>query len=290
MRAHSGTRHLIFDVGLNVGQDTAFYLSRGHRVVAIEADPTLAEAARRRFCLDIEAGNLDIVNAGIADHEGVAEFWICDGKSEFNSFHENIAARDGYPHHRIEVPTVRFASILERFGTPYFLKIDIEGHDELCLADLAPSSLPRFISVESECTAGDGATTVEDGLRVLGTLRDLGYRKFKLIDQRTFCSLAVPSVNYLLDSFARRVLDKPPLNGLRGTYRLSQYLMVRPRLERKFRRGFPLGSSGVAGNDTPGRWIKYEQAAHAYRHYRSKHFQDLAARPYSFWCDWHATR
>jgi FkbM family methyltransferase len=179
MKTSSKTRDLIFDVGLNVGQDTAFYLSRGYRVVAIEADPILAEAARKRFCHDIEAGNLEIVNAGIAAHEGITEFWICDGKSEFNSFHKDIAARDGYPHHRIEVPTVRFASVLERFGTPYFLKIDIEGNDVLCLGDLSPSSLPRFISVESECTTGDGATSVEDGLLVLRTLRDLGYRRFQ---------------------------------------------------------------------------------------------------------------
>jgi FkbM family methyltransferase len=289
MKADSMARDLIFDVGLNVGQDTAFYLSRGYRVVAIEADPMLAEAARKRFCLDIEAGNLEIVNAGIAGNEGIAEFWICDGKSEFSSFHKGIAARDGYPHHRIEVPTMRFASVLERFGTPYFLKIDIEGNDLLCLNDLSPSSLPRFISIESECSTSDRVGTVEDGLRVLSTLRDLGYRKFKLIDQRTFCSLAVPSVNYLLDSLARRVLVKRPLNRIPGTYRLSQHVMVKPKLERKFRREFPLGSSGVGGEDTPGRWISYAHAAHAYQHYRALHFKDPAARPYSFWCDWHAT-
>jgi hypothetical protein len=125
---------------------------------------------------------------------------------------------------------------------------------------------------------------------VLRTLRDLGYRRFKLIDQFTFCSLAIPSVNYLLDSFARHMLAKPPLNRLRGTYRLSQHLMVKPRLERNFRREFPVGSSGVGGDDTPGRWMKYEQAARAYCYYRSKHFKDPTARPYSFWCDWHATR
>jgi FkbM family methyltransferase len=281
-------RKLIFDVGLNVGQDTAFYLSQGHRVVAIEANPLLAEAARQRFGVDIEAGNLEIVNAGIAATEGVAEFWICDGKSEFSSFHKEIAARDGHPHHRIEVPTLRFASVLERFGTPHFLKIDIEGNDRMCLDDLSPSSLPRFISIESECTTDAGGGTAGEGLRVLSALRDLGYRKFKLIDQRTFCALAVPSVNHLLDSLARLVLNTPPLSRVKGTYRLAQYMMVKPKLERKFRREFPLGSSGVIGEDTPGRWIGYAQAAHAYRHYRAQHFKDAAARPYSFWCDWHA--
>lgn len=35
-------RDLIFDIGANNGDDTAFYLKKGFRVVAIEADPALA--------------------------------------------------------------------------------------------------------------------------------------------------------------------------------------------------------------------------------------------------------
>jgi len=36
-------RDLIFDIGANNGDDTAFYLKKGFRVVAIEADPALAQ-------------------------------------------------------------------------------------------------------------------------------------------------------------------------------------------------------------------------------------------------------
>ena len=37
-------RDLIYDIGMNNGDDTAFYLIRGYRVLAIEANPELAEA------------------------------------------------------------------------------------------------------------------------------------------------------------------------------------------------------------------------------------------------------
>lgn len=281
-------RPLAFDVGLNVGDDTRYFLSRGYRVVAVEANPVLVDAAQASFRADIEAGRLEIVNAGVAGNEGIAEFWVCDDKPEFSSFHRAIAARDGRNHHRIEIATTRFASLLERFGIPDLLKIDIEGNDLLCLEDLSRSSLPHFISIESECVVDPEAASVEDGLRVLATLHDLGYRKFKLIDQLTFCSLALPSLNHTLDAMARRVLLTSPLNTFRGSFRLAQYLMVKPTLERRFGRAFPLGSSGVFGEDTPGRWIGFADAARAYRHYRAKHFEDAAARPYSFWCDWHA--
>ena len=36
-------RSLIFDVGCNDGQDSDFYLKKGFRVVAVEANPALCE-------------------------------------------------------------------------------------------------------------------------------------------------------------------------------------------------------------------------------------------------------
>src|SRR5205807_8636106 len=39
----------VFDVGMHDGADTAFYLHQGCAVLAIEADPALAAAGRRRF-------------------------------------------------------------------------------------------------------------------------------------------------------------------------------------------------------------------------------------------------
>jgi FkbM family methyltransferase len=280
---------LIFDVGFNIGQDTAFYLSRGHRVLAIEADPTLAEEGRKRFCRDIEAGNLEILNVGIANTEGSAEFWICEAKPEFNSFHPGIAARDGYPSHSIRIATTRFSSVLRRFGTPHFLKIDIEGNEMLCLDDLDPLHLPKYVSIESECPIDGNPIGEADGLRVLHKLRDLGYEAFKLIDQFTFCSIsAPPSLNYLLDSASRKWLMRPPLNRIRGTHRLSQHLMTKPKLERSLRWQFPVGSSGALGEDTAGNWIGWKAAERAYRRHRATYFRMPGVTHHSFWCDWHA--
>jgi FkbM family methyltransferase len=285
----STVRKLVFDVGFNVGQDTAFYLSRGHRVLAIEADPTLADEGRKRFRNDIEAGNLEILNVGIAQQEGSAEFWICEAKPEFNSFHQGIAARNGYPNHSIQIPTTRFASVLRRFGTPYFLKIDIEGNEMLCLEDLNRSSLPRYISIESECPVDARPVGAADGLRVLQKLRDLGYQSFKLIDQFTFCSIsAPPSLNYVIDSASRKWLTRPPLNRIRGTHRLSQRLMTKPKLEQSLQWTFPLGSSGAIGEETAGSWISWTAAERAYKRHRETYFQTPGVPHHSFWCDWHA--
>lgn len=64
----SGSTDLIYDVGMHLGDDTAFYLSQGFKVVGIEANPDLAATARQRFSSEIRSGQLTVVNAGIAKH------------------------------------------------------------------------------------------------------------------------------------------------------------------------------------------------------------------------------
>jgi len=285
----SSVKNLIFDVGLNIGQDTSFYLAQGYQVLAIEADPELAEAARKKFHREIREGRLEVLNVGIAEKDGFADFWICEEKPQFNSFHRQIAARDAYSHHSTQIPVLRFASVIERYGVPHYLKIDIEGNDMLCLDDLNPSTLPKYLSVESECPLDEQSGSVEDGLRTLKKLESLGYNRFKLIDQYTFCSLSLPPAPYYrVDTFARRVFNESPLKNIRGLGLISRRLIMRSRLQGRFRWQFPMGSSGVWGEDTPGNWISYGAAEQAYLHYREKHFLASGRKFHSFWCDWHA--
>src|SRR5689334_14492700 len=81
-------KDLIMDVGAYDGTDTAYYLSLGYRVVAIEADPIRVEALRARFRAEIESGRLSVINTGVADSVGVLPFYRCardyGGSSSFD--------------------------------------------------------------------------------------------------------------------------------------------------------------------------------------------------------------
>ena len=106
---------LIYDVGMHNGDDTAFYLAKGHRVIAIEADPALVKQAETRFSAERRSGQLTILKVGIAARSGYGEFWICEKNSIWNSFDRNIAARDGCAHHAVKVETRTFAEIVAEF-------------------------------------------------------------------------------------------------------------------------------------------------------------------------------
>jgi FkbM family methyltransferase len=277
---------LIYDVGMNNGDDTAYYLFKGFRVVAVEADPTLVAHARERFKDSLRSSRLEIVNAAIGPRDEKAEFWICESRSEWNSFDRRVASREGLAHHAIDVQCRPFRSVLEEYGVPFYLKVDIEGHDGYCVADLDPGDLPRYISLEM------------GQLESLFALRELGYNGFKLITQNDHSQLAA-------DPFSITALLKRQLRPHPALYRLGARVagmgrrLATPseRRDKLSPRGrnngnhwrFPFGSSGPFGEETAGSWQAFDDVAYTWVTYQLGHSR-YGAPSLDVWHDVHATR
>src|SRR5262245_48872042 len=108
---------LIFDVGMNNGDDTAYYLAKGFRVVAVEANPALVEQAKRRFAAELSVQRLMLYGVAISDRDGTISFFEDlqdDGRGSVSQDYavQNEIAR-GSQWRRIEVPGLRMERILE---------------------------------------------------------------------------------------------------------------------------------------------------------------------------------
>ncbi len=161
---------LIFDLGMHDGSDTAYYLAKGFRVVAVEANPQLCRAAERRFASEIAAGRLTILNIGVGPERGDFDFYVSQ-KLDWSSFVKAYAERAG-PVEVVRIPCIPLDDLLRERGIPYYLKIDIEGHDRSSLAALAKlDEFPRYVSVEA--TVG----------YFHKTMAPLGYTGFKAVNQ-----------------------------------------------------------------------------------------------------------
>jgi FkbM family methyltransferase len=164
---------LVYDLGMCTGEDTSAYLAGGHHVVSVEANPTLVDAARRRFAAEIDGGWLDLVGCGVGDGEGSATFWINDACPVYSSFIREQAERYGTTAHGEPIPTVTLPWLLGEFGCPEYLKIDVEGFDELVIKQLVEVDVrPRFISAEGY------------GSRMVNNLANLGYDRFQWVNQK----------------------------------------------------------------------------------------------------------
>ena len=263
---------LIYDIGLHIGTDTAHYLRGGARVVAVDANPTMCEAAERKFSDYVRTGQLTVINRGLAEHSGQLEFWVCDDKTEWSSFNRSIASRDGARHHAVSVDCLPILDIVAEFGVPDYMKIDIEGNDRICIGGLTPVTAPRYISIEMDDERGD-----EDIRR----LAELGYTNFKVICQNDGWRQAT----------VRNLWFYQKLEA-------DDFAIVAIRLLRKSAKrlnGVGLRhSSGPWGERTQGSWHSLE---HALAVWRSMHeinqglFQDgRFHRSSAWWFDVHASK
>lgn len=221
---------LVFDVGFHKGEDTEFYLKKGFRVVAVEANPSLHRAGLERFAAQIRSGQLTLVHAAVARENGPVGFFVNQRASEWGTVSADFAARNaalGAGSQEISVPGVRFDRIVGEFGVPYYLKIDIEGADLLCLEALRQfAEKPRYVSLESN------KTSWHELQAEFALLRALGYRRFKVVSQE-----GVP----------RQSCPNPPREGAFATHRFAR------------------GASGAFGEEAPGRWLSERQALARYR-------------------------
>jgi FkbM family methyltransferase len=221
---------LIYDVGAHLGEDTDFYLRKGFDVVAIEANPVLAERLRERFKSNLSDGSLVVVETAIAETAGDVGFYVNQAASIFGTIRPAWAERNalaGKPSKLIQVKASLFPELLDMYGAPYYLKIDIEGADVLCLRGLSErADRPKFVSIESEKKSWNAL------LCEFQMFMKLGYSKFKIVDQEH------------IDR------QEPPNPAAEGRY-------VQHRIEP--------GSSGLFGEELPGKWLTARQAIRRYR-------------------------
>lgn len=221
---------LIFDVGLHKGEDSEFYLRKGFKVVAIEAVPSLCDGARERLRHYLDTGQLTILNLAIAEKSGPIKFFVNESISVWGTISAEWAKRNerlGAKSFEITVEGIPFHHILKRFGVPYYLKIDIEGADLLCLQALRNfTSRPKYVSIEST------KTSWSDLVDEFALFKSLGYSKFKLVQQHTVKNQTCPF---------------PAREGLYVNHR------------------FEHASSGLFGEEAPGEWLSEREALKLYR-------------------------
>lgn len=158
---------VVYDIGMHNGDDTDYYLKKGYRVVAVEANPLLCDAGRERFAEEISSGRLKIHNVAVAAQAGSIKFYVNDKKSVLSSLNQP-ADMTGW--REVECVASPLTSIIEAPDQIEFVKLDIEGADLLALEDLYRHKVfPLHVSCEAH------------KIEVLCKLVSMGYQKFKLV-------------------------------------------------------------------------------------------------------------
>jgi len=162
------------------GSDTAYYLSLGYRVVAVEANAELVERAKKSFALELSRNQLQLVHAAVCGDSGADVTLTISGEDLGSSSTIEGQVADRNPVGSYQVPGVTVTELVANYGLPFFMKVDLEGADRYCVLPLSAGMRPDYISFE----AG------EDVEELVGHLAEIGYTRFKAINQCNFKELS----------------------------------------------------------------------------------------------------
>jgi FkbM family methyltransferase len=135
-------KKIAYDVGANIGQNLPYYSKKFDLVVAIEADPELIPKIQ-----SLNIHNVVIENCAVSNTNGDVKFY-----RNCNSVLSQLDQPDpssGILFTEIMVPARTLSSIVNQYGDPFYIKIDIEHHDHVAVKDLFDHEIyPQYLSAE----------------------------------------------------------------------------------------------------------------------------------------------
>jgi FkbM family methyltransferase len=134
---------LIFDVGANEGAKADVFLRLGARIVAVDPDDACCKGLEARFLkLRKDPRPVTIVSSAVSSQVGTAEMLIDGPGSAVNTMNPKWAEslrqnKDNFEwrHCGLEfkktrvVNTTTLDALIAQHGMPFFVKIDVEGHE-----------------------------------------------------------------------------------------------------------------------------------------------------------------
>jgi FkbM family methyltransferase len=141
---------LVFDIGANVGVLSAVFASLGAKVVALEPNPDCV----RHIQLSYGEKQIEVIQAAAGAKNGLAVLNVSDEidvrSSVSDDWMKTMGGQDesyrGIWTRKNVVPMLTLDTLIEHFGMPQFIKIDVEGFEEKVLSGL--SAQPPMISFE----------------------------------------------------------------------------------------------------------------------------------------------
>lgn len=182
---------IAFDIGAHVGDRTASFRRLGARVVALEPQKACLRVLRLLHGFD---RGVTLVESAASEREGKLIFSINSSNPTVSTLSRDfvLAANAGAKgwegqtwDKTIEVATTTLDLLIEKFGEPAFVKIDVEGAEEMVLRGL--SRPVRAHSFEFTTIQRDVAFACLDRCAALG------YQRFNIsLGESQLMTFAVP--------------------------------------------------------------------------------------------------
>ena len=161
---------LVFDVGANIGQRSEIFAQLAQKVIAIEPQPNCVRHLKSRFRFN---RRVVIQEVALGDKPGEETMWQSNSpgiSSMSRRFIDTMGSgvfRDEKWDKEIKVKTKTLDDLIDTFGLPAFMKIDVEGYELKVLQGLT-AAVP-LISFEYSPEMMDEARNCAQRLQQIST-------------------------------------------------------------------------------------------------------------------------
>lgn len=142
---------LVFDIGANIGEYSEAFLDLGARVIAVEPNPDLVQKLRL-----IRNPRLTVIQCAVGEKNGTLPMHISTKSHHLSTLSDewlDVASRSdrfrlgGEEWDRtVNVSVQTLDSLVNHYGEPHFIKIDVEGFELQTLRGLR--KMPKLLSFE----------------------------------------------------------------------------------------------------------------------------------------------
>lgn len=151
---------IIFDIGANEGFLTQLFVTAGCNVIAVEPSQRNIQILQARFS---NFSKVSVLQKAVANKIGYQYFFESNNDYAFGTLSEkwrtlrennHIKTKPFYLKKHIKISTITLDGLIQQFGIPCFIKIDVEGYEENVLNGLTQkvpmisfeAILPAFIT------------------------------------------------------------------------------------------------------------------------------------------------
>jgi FkbM family methyltransferase len=165
---------MLFDIGSNIGKWSLANIERCNKIIAVEASPITFTKLLE------ECGNhpkIECINYAVCDNDGnditfyhaesdtistLNKDWLTSENSRFHN----------YPYREIVCKTITIDDLIQKYGEPELIKIDVEGGEYECIKSLKTKSQNLCFEWASE--------TNDITIKCLNYLNNLGFTSYYL--------------------------------------------------------------------------------------------------------------
>lgn len=163
---------LIFDIGANVGERSAVFLTLSKKVIAVEANKNLSKVLSSRF----RGSNVMVINKGCSNSDNPLKLMIPENhlvstfSSDFISYKKETNTSFSWNESQM-IDCITLDQLIQEHGIPDFCKIDVEGYEKFVIEGL--NQKVGLISFELNYPK-----FLDDAKFSISKLESLGYDEF----------------------------------------------------------------------------------------------------------------